>query len=147
MHVHPAVVRMAVAAKTPSRVMAVSDGTAASALPPGSSALLGHRRIIATASCAQLEDGTTAGSVLTMDVAFRRMTHEMGFSPVDAAIMCSTTPARELGLVGHGVIADGAVADLVVLDRDGLVVQTYVGGRLAYARGVHEGNSPVPPSV
>ena len=147
LHVHPAVVRMAVAAKTPSRVMAVSDGTAASALPPGASALLGNRRIIATASCAQLEDGTMAGSVLTLDVAFRRLTSEMGFSPIDAALMCSTTPARELGLVGHGVIAEGAVADLVVLDSDGAVVQTYIGGRLVYARGVHDGNSVVSPSV
>ena len=147
MHVHPAFVRIAVAAKTPARVMAVTDGTAASALPAGSSAFLGRRRIVATESCAQLEDGTMAGSVLTMDVGFRRMTHDMGFSAVDAAIMCSTTPARELGLVGHGVIAEGAVADLVVLDGRGEVVQTYVGGQLAYARGVHDGNSPVSPSV
>ena len=30
--------------------------------------------------------------------------------------MCATTPARELGLVGHGVLCRDAVADLVVLD-------------------------------
>ena len=29
--------------------------------------------------------------------------------------MCATTPARELGLAGFGVIAEGAMADLVVL--------------------------------
>ena len=49
--------------------------------------------------------------------------------------MCATTPARELGLVGHGVLAEGAVADLTVLDPAGDVVQTYIGGRLVYARG------------
>lgn len=146
-HVHPALVRMAVAAKTPSRVMAVSDGTAAAALPSGAAARLGGQRIVATGTCAQLEDGTMAGSVLTMDGAFRRLTGEMGFSPVAAAVMCSTTPARELGLVGHGVLAEGAVADLVVLDRSGAVIQTYVGGRLVYARGVHAGNSAASPSV
>ena len=32
-------------------------------------------------------------------------------------MMCATTPARELGLTGFGAIAEGAVADLVVLDR------------------------------
>ena len=47
--------------------------------------------------------------------------------------MCATTAARELGLVGHGVLAPGAVADLVVLDANFSVVQTYVGGQLVYA--------------
>jgi len=46
--------------------------------------------------------------------------------------MCSTTPARELGLQGLGVIAPGALADLTVLDRNLTVAQTYVGGRLVY---------------
>jgi N-acetylglucosamine-6-phosphate deacetylase len=146
-HVHPALVRMVVAAKTPSRVMAISDGTAAAALPPGAFAHLGGRRIVATETCAELEDGTMAGSVLTLDEAFRRLTGQMGLSPVAAVAMCSTTPARELGLVGHGVLAEGAVADLVVLDRAGTVVQTYVGGRLVYARGVRDGNSAAAPSV
>jgi N-acetylglucosamine-6-phosphate deacetylase len=41
---------------------------------------------------------------------------------------------REPGLAGHGVIAKGAVADLAVLDRDLHVVQTYVGGTLAFSR-------------
>jgi N-acetylglucosamine-6-phosphate deacetylase len=49
--------------------------------------------------------------------------------------MCSTTPARALGLHGFGVIARGAVADLVVLNRDLRVVRTYIGGELAWASG------------
>ena len=49
--------------------------------------------------------------------------------------ICATTPARELGLVGHGVLAPEAVADLVVLDANFSVVQTYVAGQLVYARG------------
>jgi len=70
----------------------------------------------------------------------------MGVSMVDAATMCATTPARELGLVGHGMLAEGAAADLVVLDRFGSVVQTYVSGRRAYARRP-EGNSAPTTSV
>ena len=34
-HVHPAVVRAAIAAKRPSRIMAITDGTAAAGLPVG----------------------------------------------------------------------------------------------------------------
>jgi N-acetylglucosamine-6-phosphate deacetylase len=145
-HVDPAVVRIVVNAKGPSRVMAISDGTAASALAPGQAARLGGRTILVSESCAFLEDGTMAGSVLTMDKVFRNLTVAMGFSLPDAVTMCSTTPARELGLVGHGVLAEGAVADFVVLDPAGQVVQTYVAGRLAHARG-SAGNSAPATSV
>jgi N-acetylglucosamine-6-phosphate deacetylase len=132
-HVHPALVRMAVAAKRPSRLFAITDGTAVSALAEGATARLGEQTIVAGASAALLADGTLAGSTWTMDRAFRTLVRGIGLTLVDAAVMCSTTPARELGLVGHGVLATDAVADLVVLDPDLRVVQTYVSGRLVYA--------------
>jgi N-acetylglucosamine-6-phosphate deacetylase len=52
---------------------------------------------------------------------------------VDAAAICSTTPARELGLTGLGVIAAGAIADLVVLDRHFRVRHTFVAGQPVYS--------------
>lgn len=146
-HVHPAMVQVAVAAKTPARVMAISDGTSVAGVPAGSTGALGGRRITSTTRCAVLGDGTMAGSVLTMDAAFRQLTGPMGFSLVDAATMCATTPARQIGLAGQGRIAEGACADLVVLDRSHAVVQTYVDGRLVYAREVRDGNSAQIPSV
>jgi len=133
-HVHPAIVRMAIAAKRPSRVLAITDGTAASGLPVGRRARLGGQPITVGESAAFLDDGTLAGSVLTMDRAFQGLVGRIGLSPVDAATLCSTTPARELGLVGHGVLAPDAVADLVILDAQFSVVQTYIAGQLAYSR-------------
>ena len=134
-HVHPALVRAAIAAKRPSRVMAITDATAAAGLPIGGRASLGGHPITAAESTAVLEDGTIAGSVTSMDRVFRLLVSAVGLSPVDAATLCATTPARELGLVGFGVLAPDAVADLVVLDANFAVVQTYVGGQLVYARG------------
>jgi N-acetylglucosamine-6-phosphate deacetylase len=133
-HVHPAMVRTAIAAKQPTRVLAITDGTALSGMPVGSTASLGGRTITAGPSAAHLEDGTLAGSTLTMEQAFYTLAGRVGIALVDAAILCATTPARELGLVGHGVLAVDAVADLVVLDGTFSVVQTYVAGQLVYSR-------------
>ena len=132
-------VRTAIAAKRPSRTLAITDGTAVSGMPAGSHGAIGGRPIVAGSEMAMLEDGTIAGSVVTMDRVFQMLTGPVGLSLVDAATMCSTTPARELGLVGHGLLAPDAAADLVVLDATFTVVQTYVGGNLVYSR-----NTPSP---
>jgi N-acetylglucosamine-6-phosphate deacetylase len=134
-HVHPALLSMAIAAKRPSRVMAITDATAAAGLPVGGRASLGGRAITAGPSSALLADGTIAGSLATMDRVFQLLVAAVGLSAVDAATLCSTTPARELGLVGHGVLAQDAAADLTILDANFSVVQTYVDGQLVYTRG------------
>ncbi|HEV2983318.1 MAG TPA: amidohydrolase family protein, partial [Vicinamibacterales bacterium] len=133
-HVHPALVRVAIAAKGPSRVMAITDATAAAGLPVGGRAALGGQPIVARESTAVLADGTIAGSVATMERVFQVLVATVGLSPRDAAALCATTPARELGLAGHGVLATDAAADFVILDANFFVVQTYVGGQLVYAR-------------
>jgi len=133
-HVHPALVRTAVAAKRPSRIMAITDGTAVSGLAVGARGALGGQPITAGESAALLGDGTLAGSVLTMDRAFRTLVEKMGLSVVDAATLCATTPARELGLDGHGLLARDAIADVVVLDEKFSVVRTYIAGQLVYQR-------------
>ena len=136
-HVHPAMCRVAIAAKGANRVMAITDGTAGSGLAVGASARLGGRPIRVRDRAAVLDDGTLAGSTLTMDAAFRNIVNAFGGSVVEAATLCSTTPARELGLTGFGVIAPGATADVVVLDRALNVTRTFVGGEQVYpSRGL-----------
>jgi N-acetylglucosamine-6-phosphate deacetylase len=132
-HVHPAMMRVAIATKGPERIMAVTDGTAGSGLPKGTRATIGGYPITIR-DAAYLEDGTLAGSSLTMDRAFSKLTSEVGLSLSDAAMACAATPARALGLQGFGVISPGAAADLVVLDRDLQVVQTWIAGTLAWER-------------
>ncbi len=67
-----------------------------------------------------------------MDRAFANLVTRAGLSLSDAAMACSTTPARALGLQGFGVIAAGSTADFVVLDREFRVRQTWIAGSLAY---------------
>jgi len=112
--------------------MAITDGTAGSGLPVGARVTIGHRPITVTPTAAYLDDGTLAGSVLTMDGAFRLLVNVLGCSLIEAAILCATTAARELNLANRGAITKGATADLVVLNPNLQVVQTYINGDLAY---------------
>ena len=132
-HVHPAMVKLALAAKHAERFMAITDGTAGSGLPRGSTTMLGGRTIT-IGDAAYLADGTLGGSAITMDRAFANLVEVVGVSLHEAAHVCSTTPARELALQGLGIIAAGALADLVVLDRDFRVRQTFINGRLLFDR-------------
>jgi N-acetylglucosamine-6-phosphate deacetylase len=134
-HVHPAMSRMAINAKGVHAVMAITDGTAGSGLVPGSNARLGGQSIRVSDEAALLEDGTIAGSTLTMDRAFRNIVALFHASITEAAIMCATTPSRALGLTGFGVLAEGNVADLVVLDRAFQVSRTFVNGEEVYRAG------------
>jgi N-acetylglucosamine-6-phosphate deacetylase len=124
---------MAIAAKGVGRMMAITDGVAAAGLPNGAAASLGGRPIRVEKGAAYLEDGTLAGSVATMDAVFRFLVRKVGLPLNHAAQLCATTPASELGLADLGMIAKGASADLLVLDRDLRVKQTYLAGNLVWS--------------
>ncbi len=131
-HVHSSMSRIAIASKGVSRIMAITDGTAGAGLAVGATAMLGGRRIRVTDQAAVLDEGTLAGSTLTMDRAFQTIVKTFGFSVAEACVLCSTTPAKELGLAGFGLLAEGAFADIVILDRQFGIVRTFIGGETVY---------------
>ncbi|WP_169951898.1 N-acetylglucosamine-6-phosphate deacetylase [Microbispora sp. H11081] len=123
-HVHPAMLRLAMDAAGADRTALVTDAMAAAGMGDGRYPL-GPMTVDVVDGVARIasgvsgEPGPIAGSTLTMDVAFRRTVREVGRSLVDAARMTSLTPARVLGLDGEvGSITVGRYADLVVLDDD-----------------------------
>jgi N-acetylglucosamine-6-phosphate deacetylase len=133
-HVHPAMCRLAIAAKRVDGVMAITDGTAGAGLSAGSLTRLGGRTIRVSDQAALLDDGTLAGSTLTMDRAFRNIVTMFHMTITEAAMMCATTPARAMGLTRFGVIAEGNIADLVLLDRAFRVRRTLIAGETVYER-------------
>ncbi|EJF57258.1 Metallo-dependent hydrolase [Dichomitus squalens LYAD-421 SS1] len=72
---------------------------------------------------------TLAGSVVTLDKCVRNFSRFTGCS-LGEAIKCATfNPAKCLGIEHKkGTLRPGADADLVVLDRKGKVLSTWVGG-------------------
>lgn len=131
LHVHPRMVRLAARALG-ERLTLVTDAVAALGVPPGP-IRLGDLEALADDDGVRLADGTLAGSNLAMVTAVANL---RAFAEVElpAAVHAATTaPARVLGLAGErGVVAPGAVGDLVVLDDLGRVAATVIGGRVAY---------------
>jgi N-acetylglucosamine-6-phosphate deacetylase len=76
--------------------------------------------------------GILAGSSLSLDQAVRNLVAFTGCAVADAIATVTSTPADLLGLAGRGRLVPGARADVSVLDGDLRVVETYVGGELAW---------------
>lgn len=132
LHVHPAMLVLAVKMAGPGRVALTSDATAAAGAPPGRYMIAG-REAISDGTSVRLEDGTLAGSAVTMDRMVHLMAGLPGVTLRDALEMATLTPARALGIQRDaGVIHRGARADLVVLDHAHRVKLTLVGGQVAY---------------
>lgn len=130
-HLHPAVLALAIRAKGPGSVALVSDAVGPAGLPAGAYRWL-DRAVESDGEAVRLSDGTLAGSLGTLDVALRTVIRLAGCSLVDAALMVATVPARILGVRGKGRIAPGLDADLTAIDDQGRVRLTVVGGKIAY---------------
>ncbi|KAF8653304.1 hypothetical protein AX16_004004 [Volvariella volvacea WC 439] len=78
---------------------------------------------------------TLAGSVVTMDTCVRNFSRFTGCS-LGEALKCATyNPAKCLGIENKkGTLRAGADADLIVLDRQGVVLNTWVKGKEVWSR-------------
>ena len=125
-HVHPGAFRLAQAALG-DRLLLITDAMRATGQGDGESELGGQKVIIA-GGAARLAGGSLAGSVLTLDTAFRNAVAS-GATISQAARLTATTAAAYLGLTDRGAIAPGLLADLVVLDGALAVREVWLGGQ------------------
>ncbi len=133
-HVHPASLKVALAAKPRGKVFLVTD-----AMPTvGATAaefVLNGETITIKDGIARTADGTLAGSVISMIDAVRNCVELLGLPLEEAARMASTYPAEFLGLgASHGRIAAGYQADFTVIDSGFKVHETWIAGAREAAR-------------
>lgn len=128
-HVHPAVLRIALAAKPIERFMLVTDAMPSVGSPRGDFMLQGRRIEVRDGVCVD-ESGTLAGSAIDMATAVRNATSLLDV-PVETAVrMASAHPARFLRLERElGRIAPGYRANLVVADDDMKVRASWIDGK------------------
>jgi N-acetylglucosamine-6-phosphate deacetylase len=126
-HVHPDVIKMAVAAAGSDHIMAITDAMAGMGQGDGDYVLGGHPVKVAGGK-ALLLDGTLAGSILGMSDAASNIAAWTGCDLVSLAKMTSTNAADRIGRTDIGRIAVGAKADFVRMQGGTAHNATIIGG-------------------
>ena len=128
-HVHDAAMKVALAAKAGNRIMLITDAMPTAAGGPDSFALQGRAVHLVNGKLV-LDDGTLAGSNLTMDEAVRYCVERLGVSLEDALRMASLNPASFLRRDHElGRVKSGYLASLVHLSDDLQVLETWIDGK------------------
>jgi len=131
-HVHPAALRLALAAKPRGKVFLVTD-----AMPPVGAddptfVLNGETITCRDGRCANAQ-GVLAGSALDMATAVRNAVTQLHTGVAESVRMASAYPAAFLGLADtHGKIDKDYAADLVVLGESLQVRETWISGKRVF---------------
>jgi len=128
-HVHPASLRVALAAKPRGKMLLVTDAMPMVGSDNPAFELYGEV-ITAVDGVVRNAAGALAGSALDMATAVRNTVELLGLPLAEASRMASTYPAQFLGLQDrYGHIAAGYQADFVLLDQTLQVQATWIAGQ------------------
>lgn len=133
-HTHKATIKI-VSKLFKERLVLITDSIMAAGLEKLGKYKLGNFDIFVNETSARLENGTLAGSILTMDRGVRNLI-EFGELTLSEAFRCaSTNAAKSINLMDRGSIKPGNFADFVILDKNSLqVVTTIREGRVVYTK-------------
>jgi N-acetylglucosamine-6-phosphate deacetylase len=130
-HVAPSWVRVAARIKA-ERLLLITDRLD----PEGAAVGFGSGELRSDGVALRLADGQLAGSCVTMARAAHNAVEFGAMTQLEAIAACTLRPARLLGLEAEiGSLRPGARADLAVLDADGAVAQTWLGGECVHQPG------------
>ncbi|QDH16709.1 N-acetylglucosamine-6-phosphate deacetylase [Swingsia samuiensis] len=125
-HVHHANMQLALQTMQ-DRLFFVTDSMRGAGQPDGLSTL-GGQGVFIKDGVARLENGTLAGSVLTLDQALRNAIKK-GKNLLEAAKLVSTNAAHYLGLKDRGEIKEGLLADFTILNEKLEVCEVWINGQ------------------
>lgn len=129
-HIHPAVLKLLTQIKDSSKIILVTDAMEAAGLEDGEYSLGGQKVYVKNGE-ARLEDGTIAGSVLTMDKAVKNMLNATNLAVNEVINMATINPAKKLNLDHKiGSIKEGLRADLILLNKNFEVERVFVNGKV-----------------
>ena len=129
-HLHPGTVRFLLKMKGLDKVIAITDSIMAAGLPDGEY-MLGVNPVIVKDGDAKLKYGDSrAGSTLTTGCALKNLIKFTGRPLEEILPLLTCNPAKMLDVYDRiGSLDTGKDADVVILDKEYSVVDTFVKGR------------------
>lgn len=130
-HVHPAAVDIALKC-CGQQLLLVSDAMRATGMPDGSY-YLGQQLVNMKDNVVRADDGSLAGSTLTLDRSVNNLADFANIPFEQAWLHGSYYPAKALGL-DHclGSISPGKQANIVLLNSENHLIATLVNGKIVY---------------
>ena len=102
-HLTPSIIDLSYQMKTADRLVLVTDATRAQCMPEGQYDL-GGQKIIVQDKSVRLQDGTLAGSIVTLAEAMQNVMAATNCSINDLVKMTSCNPAQELNINPTGLV-------------------------------------------
>jgi len=126
-HLHPAILRLIFEARGRGLIL-VTDKVAL-AQTTGAEKNVGRSRATIRDGAARLDDGTLAGSIISMLDGVRVMVEQADIRIGDAAVMAATNPARLINANDRGRLEPNKRADLILLTRSLKLKSVWITGR------------------
>ncbi|MCB9220023.1 MAG: N-acetylglucosamine-6-phosphate deacetylase [Ignavibacteriales bacterium] len=130
-HVHPATMEFLLKSKSSKGIILITDSIRVGGMHEGEKTQFSDQSVTLSGNKAVMEDGTIAGSTLTLNRAIKNMYETTGAKLTEAVRMATVNAAKVIKL-DSGIISSGKPADFVVLDRDLNVEMTIMNGEVRY---------------
>ncbi|MEA1855399.1 N-acetylglucosamine-6-phosphate deacetylase [Cytobacillus sp. OWB-43] len=128
LHISPEMIQLLLKVKGYQSLILITDSIRAKHMQDGEYEL-GGQTVHLQSGVVTLVDGTLAGSILKMNDAIKNMIHFTGIALHKAVHMATVNPAKKIGQFHCiGSIDRGKEADLVILNRELNVIDTFCKG-------------------
>lgn len=132
-HVHPATMELLLKTKTAKGIVLITDSIRVGGMHEGEETQFSDQKVTLSGNKAVMEDGTIAGSTLTLNKAIKNVIETTGTKLTDAVRMATVNPAKVIKM-DRGILSSGKPADFVVLDKDLNVEMTIMNGVVRYSK-------------
>jgi len=131
-HIHPAIFNILINEVHKDKMVLITDSMRAGSMKSGMYEL-GGQKVIVKNGAAKLENGTLAGSVLTLNKAVFNMLGHSDLEIYEVVAMATLNPAKVIKMDNiKGSLKNGYDADLVIFDENIDVFFTIVEGKIMY---------------
>ncbi|HZK55346.1 MAG TPA: N-acetylglucosamine-6-phosphate deacetylase [Desulfosporosinus sp.] len=131
-HIHPAVLELALKNKTPEQVCLISDGTRAVGMPEGDYELGGQKTVVRQ-GVVRLSDGTIAGSAYPLRQGLKMLVQKLHYPWPEAVRYVTSNPAKLLGIDHRvGSLEINKEATFIRLSADFDIKEVWLHGKLVF---------------